>query len=209
MHASHIIYISHEEVRAMSYLYIDVTTEIYNRQQATPNRNACVSIEKGLASKFYAVFSHTQTYLVIISRGIVKVRTLEIASLENWRTFFEKYYYYYWSTRPTTVPAGSDHYFHTECPFVRPFVRSSVRPHFLKSSKQNKQKTMFATGETVGLAEWIIDETCLVIIITFLLFLFFLLPPFVSQRSSASFAPRRIQGSVFKDFSQSVFASIS
>ena len=24
----------------------------------------------------------------------------------------------YWSTRPTTIPAGSDHYFHTYCPSV-------------------------------------------------------------------------------------------
>ena len=39
---------------------------------------------------------------------------------------------------------------------------SSVRPHF---SKQNifQTKTMVATSETVGLAEWIIDDTCLVI----------------------------------------------
>ena len=49
--------------------------------------------------------------------------------------------------------AGSDHCFHT----CRPFVL----PHF---SKQNKfqMRTMFATGETVGLAEWIIDDTCFV-----------------------------------------------
>ena len=66
--------------------------------------------------------------------------------------------------RPT-VTAGRDHCFCTCRPFVRPSFSPSSRPHFLKSSKQNKQKTMFATGETVGLAEWIIDETCLVIII--------------------------------------------
>ena len=38
-------------------------------------------------------------------------------------------------------------------------VRPSVRPHF---SKQNKfqAKTMFATGETLSLAEWIIDDIC-------------------------------------------------
>ena len=44
---------------------------------------------------------------------------------------------------------------------VRPSVRPSVRLHF---SKQNKfqAKTMFAPGETAGLAEWIIDDTCLV-----------------------------------------------
>ena len=40
-------------------------------------------------------------------------------------------------------------------------IRLSIRPHF---SKQNKfqAKTMFAIGETVALAEWIIDNTCLV-----------------------------------------------
>ena len=39
---------------------------------------------------------------------------------------------------------------------IRSYVCPYVRPHF---SKQNKfqGKTMFATGETVGLAEWIID----------------------------------------------------
>ena len=39
-------------------------------------------------------------------------------------------------------------------------VLSSVRPNF---SKQFQAKTMFALGETVGLAEWIIDDTCIVI----------------------------------------------
>ena len=41
------------------------------------------------------------------------------------------------------------------------FVRV-VSPHFSKSNKF-QAKTMFATGETVGLAEWIIDNTCLVL----------------------------------------------
>ena len=40
-------------------------------------------------------------------------------------------------------------------------VRPSV-PTFQNLAKQNKARTMFATGETVGLAEWIIDDTCLV-----------------------------------------------
>ena len=35
----------------------------------------------------------------------------------------------YWSTRPTTVPAGSDHYFHTECPSVRPKTSKSSYNH--------------------------------------------------------------------------------
>ena len=38
----------------------------------------------------------------------------------------------------------------------------SVRPHFSKLEKQKKQKTMFDTGVTMGLAEWIIDDACLV-----------------------------------------------
>ena len=40
----------------------------------------------------------------------------------------------------------------------------SVRTHFSKYSKTNKfqARTMFTTGETVGLAEWIIDDTSLV-----------------------------------------------
>ena len=43
-------------------------------------------------------------------------------------------------------------------------VRSSVRPHFLKQNKF-QVKTMFAIGKTVGLAEWIIDDTCFVSIV--------------------------------------------
>ena len=40
-----------------------------------------------------------------------------------------------------------------------------VRPHFSKYTKQNKfqAKTLFTTGQTVDLAEWIIDDTCLVL----------------------------------------------
>ena len=55
--------------------------------------------------------------------------------------------------RPS-VTAGSDHCFCT--------CRPSVCPHFSNLAKQNKVKTMFATGRTVGLAKWIIDDTCLV-----------------------------------------------
>ena len=35
-------------------------------------------------------------------------------------------------------------------------------PTFQNLAKQDKAKTMFATGETVDLAEWIIDDTRLV-----------------------------------------------
>ena len=74
--------------------------------------------------------------------------------------------------RPT-VTDGSDHCVCT--------CRPSVRLHF---SKQNKfqAKTMFATGETVGLAEWIIVDTRLVynILILILFYTFIILPGFVS-----------------------------
>ena len=47
---------------------------------------------------------------------------------------------------------------------VRSSVRPSVRPSIptFHKTKQFQAKTMFATGETVGPAEWIIDDTCLV-----------------------------------------------
>ena len=52
-----------------------------------------------------------------------------------------------------TVTASRDHCF-----------RTSVRPSPLfKSSKTKQQKTMSATGVTMGLAEWLIDDTCLVL----------------------------------------------
>ena len=51
--------------------------------------------------------------------------------------------------RPT-VPAGSDHYFYTSRPFVRPYV-----------PKLQNQATIPA-GRDCGLAEWIIDDSCLV-----------------------------------------------
>ena len=54
--------------------------------------------------------------------------------------------------RPT-VTVGRDHCFCTCHPSV---------PTIHNLAKQNTAKTMFATGQTVGLAEWIIDDTCLV-----------------------------------------------
>ena len=40
-------------------------------------------------------------------------------------------------------------------------------PTFQNLAKQNKfqLKTMFATSETVGPAEWIIDDTCIVVFV--------------------------------------------
>ena len=58
--------------------------------------------------------------------------------------------------RPT-VTAGSDHCFRT----CRPLVRTSD-PTFHKKKNKFQAKTMVATDETVRLAEWIIDDTCLV-----------------------------------------------
>ena len=35
----------------------------------------------------------------------------------------------YWSKRPTTVPADNDHYFHLECPSIRPKTSKSSDNH--------------------------------------------------------------------------------
>ena len=54
-----------------------------------------------------------------------------------------------------TVVVGRNHCFLTCLP--------SVRPHFSKSSKTKQGiKTIFATGYTATLPEWIIDAICLV-----------------------------------------------
>ena len=47
------------------------------------------------------------------------------------------------------------------------YVRRPYVPTFRNLAEQNKfqVKTMFTTGEIVGLAEWIIDDTCLVLYI--------------------------------------------
>ena len=64
-------------------------------------------------------------------------------------------YVIHWSTRLTQKP-GSDHYFRTD---FHPYVRT-----FQNISKQNI--LMITTGGTVGLAEGIIDDTCLVIFVS-------------------------------------------
>ena len=62
--------------------------------------------------------------------------------------------------------AGSDHCFHTCCPYVHTSVRT-----FQNLAKQNmlQLKTMFTTGEILSLAEWIIDDYCLIFIFIYLL----------------------------------------
>ena len=79
--------------------------------------------------------------------------------------------------RPT-VATGSDHCFCT----CRPSVRKSPR------SKHNKfqAKTLFATGETVGLVEWIIDDTCLVLLSSVRK----IFRPLVSNRRSSRYISR-------------------
>ena len=60
-------------------------------------------------------------------------------------------FYFYWSTRLTRIIVFAH------------VVRPSVRPSPLfKSRKTKQQKTVFTTVVTMGLAEWIIDDTCLV-----------------------------------------------
>ena len=50
------------------------------------------------------------------------------------------------------VPSGNDHYIHTYCP--------SVRPSPLFKIDQNKQ--IFSVGRDCELAEWIINDSCLI-----------------------------------------------
>ena len=54
-------------------------------------------------------------------------------------------------------------------------VRPSV-PTFKNLAKQNKVKTMIATGETVGLAEWIIDDKCRIVLCITCAFVYFQFP---------------------------------
>ena len=58
--------------------------------------------------------------------------------------------------------AGSDYYFRRCCLYIRPYVRLP----FSKSltTKQIQERIVIATGWTLGLAEWIIDDTCLAIL---------------------------------------------
>ena len=56
---------------------------------------------------------------------------------------------YCWSTRPTQSHG-----------LVGIIVFTLVvRPHFSNLEKQNNRKLLFATGVTMGLAEWIVDDT--------------------------------------------------
>ena len=69
---------------------------------------------------------------------------------------------FYCSTRPIhTWPAVITVFTHVFRPYICPYVR----PHFSKPSQHHKFqiKTIFTTSETVGMTEWIIDDSCLVI----------------------------------------------
>ena len=50
-----------------------------------------------------------------------------------------------------TITAGSYNCFYTSCPYVH--------PHFIAKQNKIQVKTMHTTGEGLGLAEWIIDDT--------------------------------------------------
>ena len=99
------------------------------------------------------------------------LRAMELEVVAQREVYFSNNFYLFRYMRPSilhllksnrnidplgqpTVTAGRDHCFST--------YRPSVRPHFSKSNKTNKVKTILAIGENVGLAERIIDDTCLV-----------------------------------------------
>ena len=69
---------------------------------------------------------------------------------------------FFWSTRPTHSHGRKGSVF-SHMLSVRPSIRPS--PLF-KFRKTKQQKTMFAIGVTMGLAEWIIDDTWLVFILS-------------------------------------------
>ena len=60
------------------------------------------------------------------------------------------------------VTAWRDRCFCTYRPSVRPSLLSKSRK---TKQKENKKKTMLANGETVGLAEWIIDDIFIILMI--------------------------------------------
>ena len=67
------------------------------------------------------------------------------------RTHGSRYEYYIDPRGRPTVTAGSDRCFCT------------CRPYFQTFQNKFQEKTIIDTCETVGLAEWIIDDTCLVL----------------------------------------------
>ena len=81
-------------------------------------------------------------------------------------------------------------------------VRSYARPSVPTFQKQNncQAKTMFATGETVCLAEWIIDDTWLVIIVVRRTF-------YQSQPSRDSFFMQRLSFFEFPQIKSVIFCT--
>ena len=93
----------------------------------------------------------------------------------------EKFYLFLiHSANPQSRPIGIIVFAHVVRLYIRPYV-----PTFQNQAKQNDVKTMFATGATVGLAEWIIDDK-------FYLFSFsiFFFPLFVTLCNLGSFFER-------------------
>ena len=99
----------------------------------------------------------------------------------------------WWSTRPTRVPAGNDNYFHTDCISVRPKTSKSYDNHcrpglwggrvdhwwllpcdhyFHKMLSVRKSQNVKINRKPLpagdcGLAEWIINDSCTMIICLF------------------------------------------
>ena len=86
------------------------------------------------------------------AKKLVNKNAIKHAGGQKWRflrfsrRFCSKIIWQHWSR-----PVGLIVFAHVVCP-----------PPLFKSRKTKQQKTMFATGVTMGLAEWIIDYTCLV-----------------------------------------------
>ena len=102
--------------------------------------------------------------------------------LESWKQKI----YFFWSTRPP----HSDKFSHM-FPYVR--TRTSIRPSPLFKISLNKQRRLKIMVGTMGLAEGIIDDTCLV----FLYFLLLLLLLLISQGNFWSTWPTTVLVSYF------------
>ena len=102
---------------------------------------------------------------------LTKVRSAR-EDFKNWKDpFYEQAFILIHWANPQSRPVVIIVFTHV----VRSYVHQYVCPQF---SKQNKfqVKTMFTTGETVGLAEWIIDVWCHLSCFHFCLFKLSLIP---------------------------------
>ena len=148
---------------------IDIAYKVSKQSSLTLITNiwtfpSILSLEKELegrkscrSSSFQTITFTFPPYFLFPKESYINLLSSNSISVERKRTRLCKWAAYVSTIdplgQPTALPVVIIVFVHVVCPYFRP-----------QFSKQNKfqEKTMFATGETVGLAEWIIDDTCLV-----------------------------------------------